>query len=200
MKLLNAEFVLGAKSIEQFPKLNLPEAAFTGRSNVGKSSLLNSILMRKQLAKTSGTPGKTKEINFFAVQNQHGKAIWTLADLPGFGYATVSKEERLRFSELNIAYLSKRSVLKLVCVLIDSRHDPMESDLSLIEWLENNDKTFVIVLTKSDKISAKQILLRKEQIDGLVANCKNCIDVLPYSIVSGTGRVELTAIIKRICI
>lgn len=198
MKLLNAEFLLGAKSPEQFPKTTLPETAFVGRSNVGKSSLLNSICNRKNLAKTSSTPGKTREINFFIVQNNQGKPVWTLADLPGFGYAAVSKEERQKFAELNFKYLSDREQLKLVCTLVDSRHDPTEIDLALIEWLELNKKNYVLILTKSDKISSRQLAERKSQIDNFVENCSHCVDVIPYSVISGLGRANLTAIIKRI--
>lgn len=199
MNLLNAQFVLGAKSPGQFPQILLPETAFIGRSNVGKSSLLNSILMRKNLAKTSSTPGKTREINFFTIEDKNGKPIWSFADLPGFGYAVVSKEERKRFTELNFAYLSDRENLKLVCMLADSRHDPMEYDLALIEWLENHSKPFVIILTKTDKISKIKVENRMEQFVNLLKLCKSNVDVLPYSVVTGAGRAQLTAIIKKNC-
>lgn len=195
MKQLNAEFVKSTEKVEQFPRLNLPETAFIGRSNVGKSSLLNSIVLRKNLAHISSTPGKTQQINFFIVENK-----WTFADLPGFGYAKVSKEKRDEFVKMNFAYLEKREELKIVCVLIDSRHDPMETDLALIEWLENHQRNYVIVLTKSDKIKPSQLQKRKEQVQSLVAQCNFCKDVISYSIINFNGRSELIGILKKMLI
>jgi len=193
MKINNADFVMGTDNPEATPEIELPEIAFAGRSNVGKSSLLNSIVHRKNLAKTSSTPGKIRQINFFTVENQ-----WCFADLPGFGYAVVSKKERAKWLDLNYTYLENRKNLKLVCALIDSRHDPMETDLSFIEWLENHQRQFLVILTKCDKISKKLVSGRKEQLDNLVKNCFCCYEVLPYSSVKGTGRSELIGIIKKI--
>ena len=192
MKQLNAEFVKSTEKVEQFPRLNLPETAFVGRSNVGKSSLLNSIVLRKNLAHISSTPGKTQQINFFIVENK-----WTFADLPGFGYAKVSKDKRDDFVKMNFAYLEKREELKIVCVLIDSRHDPMETDMALIEWLENHQRNYVIILTKSDKIKPSQLLKRKEQLQNLVSQCSFCTDVVAYSVINFTGRNELIGILKK---
>ncbi len=192
MKQLNAEFVKSTEKVDQFPRLNLPETAFVGRSNVGKSSLLNSIVLRKNLAHISSTPGKTQQINFFIVENK-----WTFADLPGFGYAKVSKDKREEFKKMNFAYLEKREELKIVCVLIDSRHDPMETDMALIEWLENHKRNYVIILTKSDKIKPSQLLKRKEQVQNLVSQCSFCKAVVAYSIISFAGRSELIGILKK---
>lgn len=191
MKVFNAEFVLGAAQKEQFPNYTYPEFAFAGRSNVGKSSLLNSIVMNKKLAKTSSTPGKTQQINFFIVENK-----WSFADLPGFGYAAIGKEHREKWAKLNHIYMDARKNLKNVFVLIDSRHDPMEQDLALIEWLENNQKPYTIILTKCDKLNSAKIQARKEQIDHLVSECSFAREVLPYSSHSGLGRFELLAILK----
>lgn len=192
MKIQNAEFIAGATKKDVFPPEEFPEICFAGRSNVGKSSLLNSIVMRRNLAHTSQNPGKTQQINFFVVENR-----WTFADLPGFGYAQVSKEKRGSWLKLNYDYIENRTNLKLVCALIDSRHDPMDTDLSFIEWLENHQKNYLIILTKCDKISEKQIEDRKAQIDELVKYCKFCHEVLPYSSVSSLGREELIGIIKK---
>jgi len=192
MKKFEASFILGSKSIEEFPKTNLPEIAFTGRSNVGKSSLLNSIVLRKNLAQTSSTPGKTRQINFFNIENQ-----WIFADLPGFGYAKVSKKQRQEWQRLIFDYFVNRKNLRLICVLIDSRHEPMDTDLGIIEWLENNSKKFVVVLTKIDKISQQILNERVKQINHLLSLCKNCIEVLPYSSIKNIGRENLIAIIKR---
>jgi GTP-binding protein len=193
MKIFDAEFIKSAAKPEQFPLLKLPEMAFAGRSNVGKSSLINSIVMKKKLALISSTPGKTKTINFFNVENK-----WAFADLPGFGYASVAKELRDEWKLLNFAYLEKRDNLKLIATLIDSRHDPTTTDIGMIEWYENHEKDYVIILTKSDKISPKDIEERKEQVLNLVSQCKHCIDVVPYSVQTGLGRTDLIGIIKRI--
>lgn len=192
MKNLNAEFLSGASTPDLFPQFNYPEVAFAGRSNVGKSSLLNSIVNRKNLAYTSSTPGKTQQINFFLVEDK-----WSFADLPGFGYAAIGKNERLKWKELNLNYLQNRDNLKIVCCLVDSRHDPMEQDLALIETLENIGRNYIIILTKCDKLSKKLIDERKEQLDHLVQNCNFNAEVLPYSSHSGLGRNDLIAIFKK---
>ncbi|MFP4544678.1 MAG: ribosome biogenesis GTP-binding protein YihA/YsxC [Bacteroidota bacterium] len=192
---LQAEFIRGSSGKEHFPDLGMPEIAFSGRSNVGKSSLINSIVERKNLAHTSSAPGKTREINFYVVESK-----WSFADLPGFGYAAIGKKYRQKWSELNYEYLGGRKSLRMVCALVDSRHDPQDSDLALIEWLENNAKQYIIILTKCDKISKIAVAERKKQLEHLVSNCRYNIEVLPYSSVSGTGRQELLAIIKKVCV
>ncbi len=192
MKIQNAEFIAGANEISNIPKYNYNEVAFTGRSNVGKSSLINTIVHRKNLAKVSANPGKTKQINLFLVDS-----TFILADLPGFGYAAVSKTERQSWKDMIYDYFTKREKLKLICCLVDSRHDPLDTDLALIEWLENNNKNYIIILTKTDKISKKQVLERKDQFENFVQYCNHCLEVLPFSSVTGDGRKELLAIIKR---
>ncbi|MFH1051951.1 MAG: ribosome biogenesis GTP-binding protein YihA/YsxC [bacterium] len=192
MKPLNADFILGTTKKEEFPKSKLPEVAFSGRSNVGKSSLLNSIVLRKNLAHISSTPGKTQQINFFSVENK-----WIFADLPGFGYAKVSKTLRQDWQKMIYDYLTDRNNLKLVCLLVDSRHEPMDSDLAIIEFLENSQKKFIIIMTKTDKISDKLVNERKKQFEYLVSQCKFCIEVLPYSSIKFTGRDNLLAVMKR---
>lgn len=188
----NAEFIAGASQPDSFPKIELPEIAFAGRSNVGKSSLINSFVHRKNLARISSTPGKTSEINFFNVENR-----WVLVDMPGFGYTKRGVKKREEWIELNNSYLSSRENLKMVCVLIDARHDPMDMDLSLLEWLETNELAYLIVLTKCDKLKEKQITERKGQLEHLVSQCKYVKEVLPYSSVSDLGRKELLAIVRK---
>jgi GTP-binding protein len=193
MKILNAEYITSATKSDELPAMKYPEIAFSGRSNVGKSSLLNSIVMRKNLARTSSNPGKTRQINFYLVDNKI-----LLADLPGFGYAAVSKSQREDWVKLNMNYFEKRENLKLVCVLVDSRHEPMEKDLGLIELLEMYNKNYIIIMTKCDKIAETQIQQRKEQFEHVVKNCKYCLEALPYSVINGRGRKELMAIIDRL--
>lgn len=192
IKIHKAEFIMGTDKPFSFPELSVPEIAFVGRSNVGKSSLINSLVHRKNLARTSSTPGKTSEINFFNVED-----IWTLVDMPGFGFTKKGVKKREEWFKLNFSYLDKRENLKLVCVLIDSRHDPMEMDLSLIEYFENTKRDYIIVLTKSDKLKEKQVEERKNQLEHLISNCSYAVEVLPYSSVSDIGRKELMAIIKK---
>jgi GTP-binding protein len=192
MKQLSAIFIKSAAKVKDFPDINLPEIAFIGRSNVGKSSLINSIVLKKNLALVSSTPGKTKLINFFNVENK-----WSFADLPGFGFAAVSKELRNEWKKLNFSYLEKRENLKLIITLIDARHDPTETDLGLMEWYEMNNKKFLVVLTKCDKISGINIIERQKQLQNVVSQCKNVVEVLPYSSKTNMGREQLLAIIRK---
>ncbi len=192
MKTRRADFIKGVAQIDQLPEIDLPEVAFAGRSNVGKSSLLNSIVNRKNLARISSAPGKTQEINFYNVEEN-----WVFTDLPGFGYAKISKGKREDWAKLNFAYLEKRENLRFVCCLVDSRLDPQPKDLALMEWLMNNEKRFLVILTKCDKIKERAINERKEQLEGLLSQCTNVIEVLPYSSESGLGWKQLQQILEK---
>ncbi len=192
MKELKAELIVSAETFEQFPKINLPEFAFSGRSNVGKSSLLNSLVLRKELAYTSAKPGKTKQINFYIVENKY-----IFADLPGFGYATASKEQRERWTLLNKAYLTNRENLALVVLLVDSRLEPQKLDLAQIELLENNAKEYVLVLTKSDKVNKDLLNKRIKQFEFVLQYCTSIVEILPYSSVTRQGREQLLALIRK---
>lgn len=192
MKFIDAKFIFGTTKANEFPKTNLPEFAFTGRSNVGKSSFINSILLRKNLARISSNPGMTKAINFYSIEDRY-----LLADLPGFGYAKISKTSRSDWKKMIYTYFENRKELKFVTVLIDSRHDPMPIDLSLIEWLENHQIRQLIVLTKCDKITKVQQLERIEQWKYLTSNCSTLIDVIPTSAENGQGREVFLAILKK---
>lgn len=141
------EFVMGAVSLNDIPPANLPEVAFIGRSNVGKSSLLNALVGRKALARTSNTPGRTQQLNFFRL----GDAAM-LVDLPGYGYAKASKTEIAKWNALIRDYLRGRASLTRVCVLIDSRHGLKDSDREMMEMLDNHAVSYQLVLTKQDKI------------------------------------------------
>lgn len=163
MKITKAEFICSNTRVDMCPKDPLPEYAFIGRSNVGKSSLINMLVERKKLAKTSSTPGKTRLINHFKINDE-----WFLCDLPGYGYAKVSKKERESFSKMIQRYALERSNLICFLVLVDARHKPQEIDLDFIEWLGDSQLPFVIVLTKVDKINqtgkAKNLKMLKEEL------------------------------------
>jgi GTP-binding protein len=190
---LSAEFLLGAAQPAQFPPTNAPEVAMVGRSNVGKSSLINAILRTGKVARVSQTPGKTQEINFFRTE-----LGVVLADLPGYGYAAVSKVRRTEFATLVNAYLAQRSQLQIVFVLVDARHDPMPHDMTMLEQLEFMGRRYVVVLTKCDKLKPSEVQARTEQLRGLLAFCKNVVDVVPTSATTGDGRNALIGIIKRL--
>jgi GTP-binding protein len=152
MKIKSADFVISNTDIDKCPKERIPEYAFIGRSNVGKSSLINMLTGRKSLAKTSGKPGKTQLINHFKINDN-----WFLVDLPGYGYAKVSKKNRSIFAKFIYEYLEKRENLICTFVLVDSRHEPQKIDMLFMEWLGQNQIPFVIVFTKMDKLSSSQL-------------------------------------------
>ena len=152
MKIKSADFVISNTDIDKCPKERIPEYAFIGRSNVGKSSLINMLTGRKSLAKTSGKPGKTQLINHFKINDN-----WFLVDLPGYGYAKVSKKNRSIFAKFIYEYLEKRENLICTFVLVDSRHEPQKIDMLFMEWLGQNQIPFVIIFTKMDKLSSSQL-------------------------------------------
>jgi GTP-binding protein len=152
MKITSAEFVVSNSDVAKCPKEPLPEYAFIGRSNVGKSSLINMLAGRNHLAKTSGKPGKTQLINHFKINNN-----WFLVDLPGYGYARVSKQAKNVFQQFITAYFEKREQLVCGFVLIDIRHEAQKIDLAFMEWLGESEIPFCIVFTKADKIGKTKI-------------------------------------------
>lgn len=152
MKIKSADFVMSNSSVAHCPSDPIPEYAFIGRSNVGKSSLINMLTQRKSLAKTSGRPGKTQLINHFKINKN-----WFLVDLPGYGYARVSKKEKKTFQKYITEYFLKRTQLLSAFVLIDIRHEPQPIDLQFMAWLGENQIPFSIVFTKADKIKPKVI-------------------------------------------
>ena len=152
MKIRSAEFILSASSLWQFPPPTLPEIAFAGRSNVGKSTLINSLLNRKKLVKTSSTPGKTQLINFFKVNDK-----FHFVDLPGYGFAKVPNTVRQQWQRLIEAYLKERESLRNVVLIVDSRHGPTKQDKQIKEWLDYYDRPVLIVASKIDKLKRCQI-------------------------------------------
>jgi GTP-binding protein len=187
MKVTSAEFLKSAFEESQWPREPLPEVAFLGRSNVGKSSLINSLLGVKGLARTSSTPGRTQALNFFLINKR-----FRFVDLPGYGYARVPKSVRSDWGRLVTDYLAKRESLVLSIQIVDSRHDPTQLDLQLREWLEFHGKPALTVATKSDKLSANGLgksLARAAKVFGAGARQKGAI--IAYSAVTGRGREEV---------
>ncbi len=152
MKIKSAEFVVSNQDVAKCPNNSIPEYAFIGRSNVGKSSLINMLTERKSLAKTSGRPGKTQLINHFIINDN-----WYLVDLPGYGYARVSKSAKKVFQKFITAYFEKREQLVSAFVLVDIRHTPQPIDLEFMQWLGENRIPFSIIFTKVDKLKPKAI-------------------------------------------
>ena len=182
MKIVSAEFVKSAYERIHWPSGNVPEVSFLGRSNVGKSSLLNSLLQRKALARTSNTPGRTQCINFFIVNGE-----MYFVDLPGYGYAKVSKTMRADWGKMAEQYLAEREQLVLSIQLVDARHKPTALDMQLHEWLVYNEKPHVIVATKSDKLSNNEL---QKQLK-FIGNAMSGSRILAYSSETGKGRDQL---------
>lgn len=152
MKITSAEFVMSNSDVAKCPRSNIPEYAFIGRSNVGKSSLINMLTSRKSLAKTSGRPGKTQLINHFIINKE-----WHLVDLPGYGYARVSKSAKKTFQKFITDYFKQREQLVSAFVLIDIRHKPQPVDLEFMQWMGEQQIPFSIIFTKADKLKPKAI-------------------------------------------
>jgi GTP-binding protein len=186
MKVRTAEFVKSAFERRHWPENAVPEIAFLGRSNVGKSSLINSLLQRKGLARTSNTPGRTQSINFFLINES-----FYFVDLPGYGFAKVSKTMRQDWGKMAEDYLANRETLALCIQLVDSRHKPTTLDLQLHEWLVFHETNCVIAATKSDKLSSNELTKQIRLIEGEMKGTK----VIVYSSKSGKGRYELWSVI-----
>lgn len=195
MKIQSAEFIVSNTNVDKCPKGLLPEYAFIGRSNVGKSSLINMLVDRKNLAKTSGKPGKTQLINHFKINDK-----WFLVDLPGYGYAQVSKDKRQTFQKFITAYFLKRKQLVCTFLLIDSRLEPQKIDLDFMRFLGENEIAFCIVYTKSDKLSSSK--LNKNMQIYQQELFKNGWEEIPQTFVTSatakTGREELLNFIEDI--
>lgn len=191
MKIKSAEFEMSAPDLRACPKWALPEFAFIGRSNVGKSSLINLLTERRALAKVSVTPGKTQLINFFVING-----AWSLVDLPGYGYAHVGRQRRLEFNEAVADFLSGRRNLRCVFVLIDSRLPPQEIDVEFLRWLETAKVPFALVFTKADKQSDSQtkdaVAVFKQNMSAWRAELP---DILVSSAKTGAGRTAVLAYI-----
>lgn len=187
MKIKSANFIISNSDYKKCPAGDTPEFAFIGRSNVGKSSLINQLVARKALAKISGSPGKTQLINHFEINEQ-----WYLVDLPGYGWAKVSKSSRSEFGKIITGYLENRQSLISTFVLVDSRLEPQKIDLEFINWMGENGLPFIIVFTKCDKLSKSKV---QQSIDrykkALLERWDELPMIIPSSSTTGLGRDEL---------
>ncbi len=196
MEIKSAEFVISSPSVEKCPESELLEFAFIGRSNVGKSSLINSLTNRHGLAKTSSTPGKTQLINHFLVNKN-----WHIVDLPGYGYAKVSKKQRKQFGAMIRKYLTQRKNLALLFVLIDSRHTPQDVDLEFIRNLGTWQVPFVLVFTKTDKSKQREVAQNIKQFkERMLEEWEELPPIFQSSSVKGTGKKKILEFIDSVMV
>ena len=191
MKIETADFELSAGLSSQLPVSTLPEVAMSGRSNVGKSSLINKLLNRKALARVSATPGKTATINFYKLEGQR------LVDLPGYGFARVSNAEQQRWSELIEGYFQQERDLRLVLQLIDVRHKPSKDDYMMLDYMTDQGVPFVIILTKIDKLNKTERSKRLTELESELMDYEG-VKAIPFSIMTGEGVEELRELIDEV--
>jgi GTP-binding protein len=193
MKIKSSRFIKSSSKAKDCPENKFPEFAFIGRSNVGKSSLINMLTQNKKLAKISGTPGKTLLINHFFINGN-----WFLVDLPGYGYAKISKKEKKGIENIIIDYFINRTTISLTFVLIDIRLDPQKNDIEFVNWLSNNNISFKIIFTKTDKLKKSE---KEEKPNNYIKKLSEKIKISPEYIVSSskhkTGREELLQLIQN---
>ena len=190
---IHAKFIISSPNHKLCPEPLLPEYAFIGRSNVGKSSLINMLTGQKMLAKTSSTPGKTQLINHFLINDE-----WYLVDLPGYGYAKTAKTQRRKWEEVIEQYLLKRSNLMSTFLLVDSRLSLQENDRKVINWFGSKQLHFTIVLTKTDKLTANQLAANFEELKReLLSDWEELPSFILTSAVKGMGREEILSFIDR---
>ncbi|MBB6448330.1 GTP-binding protein [Geomicrobium halophilum] len=192
MNVHKAELLISAVGPDQYPDGNLPEIAFAGRSNVGKSSFINTITQRKKLAYTSQQPGKTRTLNFFSIND-----ICHFVDIPGYGYAKVSKKEREFWGRMTEEYLQTRPQLKGVVLLIDARHEPSDQDLMMYDWLKYYELPVILVITKMDKVKKTKRTAHIKQILSSIDPSSEDGHVL-FSSETGEGKEEAWRAIRRL--
>jgi len=193
MKIISAEFIKSAVNPSHYPEDLLPEVAFVGRSNVGKSSLINTLVNRKSLAKTSNTPGRTQLVNFFVIN----KAL-SFVDLPGYGYAKVPLAVKRGWSEMVEGYLEGRRSLRLVVLILDIRREPSENDEMLVQWLRDHHIAIAFVLTKADKFSRSRAAAARRKIGEHLGIPYD--ELLPFSAKTRSGKDEIWRVIETVCL
>ncbi len=186
------KFITSATKLEECPPATLPEVCFAGRSNVGKSSLINALLNKKNIARTSNVPGKTQQMNYYKVGNE-----FFMVDLPGYGYAKVPKKERERWGKNIRNYLLDRESLSLILHVVDVRHEPSQLDEDFFYWMAMNEKPFSVVLSKSDKISRNKVNQSKARVRRILKEMNIEIPILPYSSDSRDGIPEIKDLITE---
>lgn len=192
MQIKSAVFNISARDIQSAPDWDRPEFAFIGRSNVGKSSMINMLSNKDALAKVSATPGKTQLLNFFVMNG-----TWSLVDLPGYGYAKVAKSEKINFNESVGDYLDQRENLRLVFVLIDSRLTPQPIDISFVSWLGECSVPFALVFTKADKQSPKKTDASIQAFLASIPQHLTAVSRIISSSKSRAGRIEILKLIEH---
>lgn len=186
----NIDFEFAARTVEQLPETSVPEIVFSGHSNVGKSSLINKIANRKNIARVSSQPGKTATINFFTADGFY------LVDLPGYGYAKVSKAEKARWADLVEGYLSQKRNIALIIQIIDIRHKPTKDDYDMLRFLYRSNAPFVIVLTKKDKLKKTAYQKRIDEIMDELEEFEG-VELIPFSAVNGDGLNDIKEVIEE---
>lgn len=192
MEFQTARFITSAPSLDDCPEESLPEFCFAGRSNVGKSSLINKLTNKRKLAKTSNTPGKTQQMNYYEIDSTS-----FLVDLPGFGFAKVPKKERERWGRDIHEYLSKRGTIKLILHLVDSRHEPTPLDENFFYWMASNEKPFAVILTKGDKLSTNKLASSKQRVINILKEMNIDVPVVATSVENDKGIEELQKLIRE---
>ena len=185
VNLQNAEFILSAASPRDFLRDSLPQVAFAGRSNVGKSSVINRLLGRKNLARVGAAPGKTTHINYFKIDG-----VFYLVDLPGYGYAKVSKAERDRWSRLMEGYFAQRELMTLGVMIVDARHKPTADDCTMAQWYKDAGCPFLVAANKLDKLKKSEIQPNLQRIRDTL-ELDEAVRLIPFSAEKGTGNAEL---------
>lgn len=192
MKIVSAEFIASANEPSQYPEQSLPEVAFVGRSNVGKSSLINTLVQRKGLARTSRTPGCTQQILFYRINSKI-----SFVDLPGYGFAKVPQTVKKQWGPMVETYLKERGALRLVIFILDIRRDPRAEDLDLMNWLRFYNISHVFVLTKIDKLSRGQVKIRESFIKKHLG-IRQPLEIVPFSAKTGEGKEKIWKVLKDI--
>lgn len=195
MSFERAEFITSAPTLDDCPEATFPEICFAGRSNVGKSSLINRLTNKKKLARTSNTPGKTQQMNYYKIDN-----LLYLVDLPGFGYAQVPEKERKRWGKDIRNYLLNRPTLRMILHLVDIRHEPTTLDEQFFYWMAENKKPFSVLLAKEDKLSTNKRQKAISNVRNILKQMNIDVPILPCSAETGSGIPEIQSLIREFTI